>query len=272
MTEDSNILSNNELRDFLELKYEQYNRPDFIESDPIQIPHLFRKQEDIEIAAFLTSTIAWGQRQSIINNARWLMKIMDDAPFDFVINSQPSDIKLFEQFVHRTFNFNDCFYFVQSLKNIYQNHRGLKNFFEETYSKTEKIAEVLIEFRKLFFSLPVDNQHVLKHISDVSKNSAAKRLNLFLMWMVRKDNRGVHFGLWNKIDSSALKIPLDVHVGNVAREISLLARKQADWQAVTELTDNLKQFDKNDPVKYDFALFGLGIFENWKKPVKKRLM
>ena len=249
--------SSNDLHALLEDHFDRFNKPSFIETDPIQIPHRFKKNEDIEIAAFLTSTIAWGNRKSIINNAVKLMRLMDDAPHDFITNCREKDLQRFSGFVHRTFNSDDCTFFIRSLKNIYHSHGGLKLLFEDSFARTQDIRKSLISFRQKFLSFPHE-KHAQKHLSDLTKNSAAKRLNLFLMWLCRKDDRGVHFGLWD-IPASALFIPLDVHCGNVGRRLGLLTRKQNDWKAVEELTASLRLFDPHDPVKYDFALFGMGV-------------
>jgi uncharacterized protein (TIGR02757 family) len=250
-------VSASELQDILEVHFNKHNQISFIENDPIQIPHRFKKREDIEIAAFLTSTIAWGNRKSIINNAARLMNLMDWSPHDFIINSGNKDLRVFNGFVHRTFNSDDCIFFIRSLKEIYRSHGGLKMLFEDSFALTQNIRDTLISFRQTFLSIPHD-KHSQKHLSDLKKNSAAKRLNLFLMWLCRKDDHGVHFGLWN-IPSSALYIPLDVHCGNVGRSLGLLTRNQNDWKAVEELTASLRRFDPLDPVKYDFALFGMGV-------------
>lgn len=250
------------LKEFLEEKYYQYNKPEFIEIDPVVVPHSFSQAEDIEIAGFLTSIIAWGIRKTIIKNAFHLMKMMDNQPYDFIKNCGKEDLRVFEGFKHRTFNLIDTVCFIKSLKNIYQKHGGLKNIFETHYSKTKNIKETLSGFRKIFVEKDIETRS-LKHIADVEKNASAKRLNMYLRWMVRKDNRGVDFGIWNKIPASALHMPLDVHSGNVARKLGLLQRTQNDWKAVEELTFRLRDFDQDDPVKYDFALFGLGIFEHF---------
>ncbi len=250
------------LKEFLEEKYDLYNRPQFIESDPIQIPHSFSLREDIEIAGFLAATIAWGQRKSIISNSKKLMERMGNNPFDFVMNANSIQLLNLNGFVHRTFNSDDCTYFIKSLRSIYSKHNGLKHFFEESYTKNCDIRQVLADFRTLFFEIS-GNPHTGKHISDVSKGSSAKRLNMFLRWMVRSDKRGVDFGLWQHIPSSALYLPLDLHTGNVARKLGILQRKQNDWKAVDEVTSALRSLDISDPVKYDFALFGLGIFEKF---------
>ncbi len=257
------MLNNFELKEFLEEKYNLYNRPSFIESDPIQIPHQFtKKKEDIEIAAFLTSTIAWGKRSMIIKNAEKMIAFMQNNPYEFLLNEKIS-LSDVQNIGHRTFKPEDFFYFLQSLKNIYKNHGGLEEVFKKGYKTNNSVFSAIHFFRTIFFELQHE-QRTEKHIANVAKNSAAKRFNLFLMWMIRNDNRGVHFGIWNKIPVSELMIPLDVHSGNTARALGLFSRKQNDKKAVEELTRNLKEFDPSDPVKYDFALFGLGVFEGFK--------
>lgn len=251
-----------ELKNFLDEKFEKYNHPSFIDSDPVQIPHLFSGTEDIEISAFLTSTIAWGKREMIIKNATMLCEKMNFTPYDFIINAGTKDFEKFRNFKHRTFNGDDCIFFLKSLQKIYINHNGLKQIFENAYLKTGKIEDAIFQFRQLFFS-PAHPSRTEKHISDITKNSAAKRINLFLRWMIRKDKCNIDFGLWDKIPSSKLYLPLDVHAGNVSRKLGLLHRNQNDWKAVLEITEALRKFDENDPVKYDYALFGLGIFEKF---------
>ena len=247
------------LKEFLDEKYNKYNTPRFIETDPIQIPHRYTKKEDVEIAAFLTATIAWGNRKMIIRNADRIVNLLDNDPYEFVMNATDDEIESIANFVHRTFNPTDLHFFLKSLRNIYKNHNGLEAVFSK-YSGD--IPKALINFREIFFEIPFPERSS-RHISNVSKNSATKRLNMFLMWMIRWDNRGVHFGIWNKINPSALFLPLDVHTGNVGRKLGLLTRKQNDWKAVAEITGNLRKFDSIDPVKYDFALFGLGVFEKF---------
>lgn len=254
------MLSTSELKNFLEEKYDQYNRPEFIETDPISIPHLFSKKEDIEISGFLAATIAWGNRKMIVRNAGRLVELMDYSPFDFIMNFSHKDLKPFESFVHRTFNGTDCIYFLESLKNIYQNHQGLEAVFSEKTKNGGSVKDDIIRFRKVFFELPFPDR-TGKHVANPEKNSSAKRINMFLRWMVRDDKRGVDFGIWKKIRPSGLFCPLDIHSGNISRKLGLLDRKASDWKAVEELTSNLRKFDPADPVKYDFALFGLGIFE-----------
>ncbi len=253
-------MSDQEIKELLDEKYGQYNCPDFINTDPIQVPHSFSSGEDIEIAAFLTASIAWGQRKSIIKNAFRMMSFMDNKPYDFIRNASSTDLEVFTKFVHRTFNGTDCKFFIRSLQNIYKNHGGLESIFTLSYSKNRLTEDALIEFRKVFLEIDHE-QRSEKHLANILNNSAAKRLNMFLMWMVRNDGRGVHFGLWKNIEMANLFLPLDVHTGNISRKLKLLSRRQNDWKAVLEVTQKLRQFDPQDPVKYDFALFGLGIFD-----------
>jgi len=255
------IMKHNEVKEFLDTKVEQYNNPKFIESDPIQIPHRYQLKEDIEIASFLTATIAWGKRKVIIKNADRMMQLLDNSPFDFVLNHKESDLDKFDGFVHRTFNSEDFKYFIKSLKNIYLNHDGIESVFVKNVTQNS-IQPAIHEFKKIFFSL--DHQiRTEKHIGDPNKGSACKRLNMMLRWLIRDDNAGVDFGLWKSISPSVLSCPLDVHSGNVARKLGLLARKQNDAKALMELDTALHELDPVDPVKYDFALFGLGIFERF---------
>jgi len=250
-----------QLYELLEEKASFYNNPEFIEKDPISIPHLFTKKEDIEIAGFLAATLAWGQRVTIINKSRDLMTRMDNSPFDFVKNASEKEIESLSTFVHRTFQGKDCIYFIHALQQIYFQHNGLEAVFAEGYKENQSIKESISQFREIFFSF--DHLHrTLKHIPDPMKGSAAKRINMFLRWMVRNDEKGVDFGLWKSIKTSDLLCPLDLHSGNVGRKLGLLERKLNDWQAVEELTASLRLFDASDPVKYDFALFGTGINEN----------
>ena len=251
-----------ELKAYLEEKHHQYNCEGFIESDPIQIPKQFEDPRDIEIAGFLAATIAWGQRKTIISNMNKLLNQMGNTPYDFIMQVEEEDLEIFRNFKHRTFNGEDCIFFLRSLKNIYQHHNGIQSVFEETYLKTGNIKESLRAFREIFFEIPYPPR-TQKHVADITRKSSAKRLNMYLRWMVRRDDRGIDFGLWEKIPMSELYIPLDVHSGNVARKLGLLKRKQNDWQAVEELTEQLRKFDPLDPVKYDFALFGLGVFERF---------
>lgn len=250
-----------EIKSFLDFKVEEYNTPEFIETDPIRIPHRYTKKEDIEIAGFLTSTIAWGNRKSILNNSSRLMELLWNSPHDFVLNHRDKDLMALEGFVHRTFNATDLQYFLTSLKNIYLKHGGLEGIFTK-YAEKDNLQQAIHEFKKIFFELP-HLSRTEKHVSDPLKNSAAKRINMFLRWMVRRDNTGVDFGLWREIQPSQLSCPLDVHSGNTARKLGLLKRKQNDAKALTELDKALRRLDAHDPVKYDFALFGLGVFEKY---------
>lgn len=248
------------LKEFLDEKVILYNNPKFIESDPIQIPHKFSKKEDIEIAGFLTATIAWGNRKSIINNANKLMDLLDHSPHDFILNHKEEDLQRFDNFVHRTFNSVDCITFIKALQNIYNNHNGLEAVFSK--GRNENLQHSISQFKQIFFEIN-HLPRTQKHISDPLKNSAAKRINMFLRWMVRPNNTGVDFGIWKSIKPSELSCPLDVHSGNVARKLGLLSRKQNDAKALQELDKNLRLLDPIDPVKYDFALFGLGVFEKF---------
>jgi len=255
-------LSSSELKSFLDEKYDLYNRETFIETDPIQIPKAFSKKEDIEIAAFLASTMAWGQRPTIIKNAKKLMQWMDEAPHDFIMNAESSDLNIFAEFKHRTFNGEDATFFIQALQNIYKNHGGLETVFSKPTLNGGDAKDAIANFREKFFSID-HPQRTEKHVSNVLKKSSAKRMNMFLRWMVRDDKRSVDFGIWKNISPADLYLPLDVHTGRVGRKLGLLTRKQDDWPAVNEITNSLRQLDPNDPVKYDFALFGLGIFEKF---------
>jgi len=257
----SHHLSFNELNAFLDEKAALYNHPRFIETDPIQVPHQFILKEDIEIAAFLTATIAWGNRKSIIKNATKMMQFMGNTPYDFVMTHSEDQLNSLQHFVHRTFNGVDLMYFVESLKHLYEKHQGLEAAFS-LHAEKEDLQQCISTFKSLFFELP-HPKRTTKHVSDPAKGSAAKRLNMFLRWMVRKDNVGVDFGIWQRLSPSQLSCPLDVHSGNVARKLGLLQRKQNDAKALAELDHNLRQFDAEDPVKYDYALFGLGVFEKF---------
>lgn len=250
-----------ELKIFLDEKVEQYNHPRFLEDDPLQVPHRFSKKEDIEISGFLTATIAWGNRKSIINNASKLMELLDNAPYNFVLNHTQNDLEKLTPFVHRTFNGLDLDYFINSLKNIYENHDGLETVFSKNQEKNT-LQPAISKFKEVFFELP-HLPRTTKHISDPNKGSAAKRINMFLRWMVRDSNTGVDFGLWKSLKPAHLSCPLDVHSGNVARKLKLLKRKQNDAKALLELDKKLRKLDPTDPVKYDFALFGLGVFEKF---------
>ncbi|MCO4813267.1 MAG: TIGR02757 family protein [Flavobacteriales bacterium] len=247
-----------ELKEYLDFKSIQYNTKDFIESDPIQIPHRFSKKEDVEIIAFLVSTIAWGKRSMIIKSSERLLEIMQHSPFDFIINYEENKNL---DFVHRTFNGIDLDFFFRSLKNIYEKG-GLELAFSKN-SEIEGIKGRIVNFRELFLETAHEKRSE-KHISNPIKNSATKRINMFLRWMVRDDKTGVDFGIWKSISTSDLFLPLDVHTSRISRELGLLQRKQDDWKALEELMQKLREMDANDPVKYDFALFGIGVFENDK--------
>ncbi len=259
MSESTKI--NADLHEFLDLKVAEYNRPVFLTSDPIQIPHKFTLKQDIEISGFLTATIAWGNRKSIINNATILMDLMDQAPYQFVMGHTDEDLRSLEAYVHRTFNGSDLQYFIPALKHLYTNHHGMEAVFSK-HAQKNTLQPAITKFKESFFELPHE-QRTKKHISDPGKGSAAKRINMFLRWMVRDASTGVDFGIWKSLRPSQLSCPLDVHSGNVARKLGLLTRKQNDAKAVAELDANLRLLDPNDPVKYDFALFGLGVFEKF---------
>ncbi|MGB6269097.1 MAG: TIGR02757 family protein [Olleya sp.] len=254
-------MNKKDLKDFLDAKVELYNTPHFIESDPIQIPHLFSKKEDIEIAGFLSATIAWGNRKSIINNSHKMMQLLDQSPFDFVMQHQESDLEKLEPFVHRTFNGIDFITFIKGLQHIYINHNGLEAVFAK-HAQKNSLQAAIHYFKSAFFEIE-HLQRTHKHISDPFKNSAAKRINMFLRWMVRPNNTNVDLGVWKSLSPAQLSCPLDVHSGNVARKLGLLKRKQNDGKALAELDKSLRQLDPKDPVKYDFALFGLGVFEKF---------
>jgi len=256
------FMNHQQLKDLLEERYRHYNQPGFIASDPVQVPHLFTDKKDIEIAGFLTAVIAWGQRKTIITNAKRLMELMDNAPGDFILHAKGKDMQKFEGFVHRTFNSDDILYFIHALQNIYTHDESLGAFFSKNYHHGLSLKSSIIAFRKVFFDLP-HLKRTEKHFANIEKKASAKRINMFLRWMVRKDDRGVDFGIWD-IPMSALYIPLDVHSGRVARQLGLLSREQDNWPAVEELTAKLRVFDPYDPVKYDYALFGMGAFEKQK--------
>lgn len=255
------ILPGDELKDFLEDKVERYNTPEFIASDPISIPHRFRLKEDIEISGFLAATIAWGNRKSIIKNANRMMELMGHSPYDFVMQHRESDLEPLQGFVHRTFNGSDFVGFIRGLRHIYSQCGGLEAVFFQS-KEPESLQPAISHFKKVFFEASLPDR-TRKHISDPLRGSSAKRINMFLRWMVRQDSKGVDFGIWSSIPSSALSCPLDIHSGNVARKLGLLQRKQNDAKAVTELDSRLRSMDPIDPVKYDFALFGLGVFEKF---------
>lgn len=245
------------LKEFLDKQVEKYNCSTFIESDPISIPHRYTNKEDIEISGFLAATIAWGNRKMILRNANRMMSFMDDSPGDFILNHSQGDLKRITGAIHRTFNSDDFIYFIKALKHIYTEKNGIECIFNR-YKTPDSLQSAIHEFRNIFFELPHESR-TLKHVSDPFKGSAAKKINMYLRWMVRNDNKGVDFGLWKSISPSILSCPLDVHSGRIAREFGLLSRKQNDAKAVTELDNVLRQFDRDDPAKYDFALFGTGV-------------
>ncbi len=244
--------------ELLEALHDRFNREEFIEADPISIPHRYTARADREIAGFLASTIAWGNRKAIVKSAHRMMEYMDDAPYDFVMNASTEELTRLESYVHRTFNGLDFRDFVLCLRGIYSRHGGIGEFFEREYDEHQSMALALSAFRREFFTSE-HQQRCEKHLSSIDKGAACKRTNMYIRWMVRRDSRGVDFGEWRKIPSSAIYMPLDVHSSNVARALGLLTRKQNDWRAVEELTTHLREFDASDPVKYDFALFGAGI-------------
>ncbi len=245
------------VKQLLEQKLDVYYNDAFIADDPLQIPHRFNQKEDVEISALLTATIAWGQRITIIKSAKNMMSLMDDAPHDFILNHKSSDLAVMDRFVHRTFNAADLKFFITGLKHIYTQHGGLENVFN-TFGTEPFLHKSIHHFRECMFEVPHQKSSE-KHISNPLNKSAAKRLHMFLRWMVRRCDRGVDFGLWTSIKPSQLSCPLDVHTGNVARRLGLIKRKANDIGALNELDQALRQYDKDDPVKYDFALFGLGV-------------
>jgi uncharacterized protein (TIGR02757 family) len=250
----------NDLKKFLDSKVAFYNQPAFVETDPIFVPHRFSDKEDIEISAFLVATIAWGNRKSIVSNGLRLMEMMDQRPGDFVRNFTEADLAPMETFVHRTFNSTDLLTFLYALRHIYLEHGGMEPAFSQGTLAGGSLREGIIHFRELFFQTP-HLPRTRKHVSNPADGSAAKRINMFLRWMIRNDGCGVDFGLWKSFDPAQLFCPLDVHSGRVARKLGLLQRKQNDWKAVEELTANLRRLDPVDPIRYDFALFGMGVFE-----------
>ncbi len=256
------------LKEFLDKKVEEYNQPTFIKDDPICIPHLFTKKQDIEIAGFFAAIFAWGNRTTIINKSKELMQLMYNAPHDFCINHHSSDLKNLMKFKHRTFNTTDLLYFIEFFKCHYTNNKSLESAFfnDQTSNNRPKVSPLggdlegaLNSFHHYFFSLPDIPLRTKKHIASPKKNATCKRLNMFLRWMVRKDDKGVDFGLWKKISPAQLICPVDVHVARVSRHFKLLESTALNWQAALELTNNLRKLDAADPVKYDFALFGLGV-------------
>lgn len=251
-------MESQELKDFLNQKAELYNRSDFIEMDPIRVPHRYSQKEDIEISGFLTATISWGNRKMIIRNAERLMDMMGNSPYDFVMESKAEHI---DEFVHRTFNLEDLHFFLRSLRNLYERHGGPEGIFAKHATK-DSLQPAIHHFKRVFFEIE-HPQRTTKHVSDPMRGSAAKRINMFLRWMVRKDPKGVDLGIWKSLSPSLLSCPLDVHTGRVARKLNLMTRKANDARSLQELDQSLRAFDPEDPVRYDFALFGLGVFEGF---------
>lgn len=252
------------LSDFLNAKVEEFNRPSFIAADPISVPHRFTKKQDIEISAFFAAIFAWGNRKTIINKTNELMRLMDDSPYNFCLEYSASKMRRLSGFKHRTFNETDLYYCIEFFHHHYSKYNSLETAFSKWMDKKdENIENALKGFHDYFFSIPGAPERTRKHIATPARSSTCKRLNMFLRWMVRKDKEGVDFGIWNKINSTQLICPVDVHVARVARRLELINRKQTDWQTAMELTSVLKELDPADPAKYDFALFGLGVIENY---------
>ena len=251
-------LSREELRDLLEHLHDQYNRPEFIENDPISVPHSFTLRDDREVAGLLASTIAWGNRKAIVKSAHRMMQYMDNAPADFVRNASEGELARLGSYVHRTFNGEDFKDFVRGVRGMFERFGGIGEFVESRYEATGSMAQVLSDFRREFFACN-HNSHCEKHLSSIDKGAACKRLNMYFRWFVRRDERGVDFGEWRKVPMSALYLPLDVHTGNMGRALGLLTRRQSDWKATVEITESLREFDAEDPVRFDFSLFGAGI-------------
>lgn len=251
-------------KETLDYYYEKYHQPFFIEDDPISIPHLFSKKQDIEIMGFFASILAWGQRKTIIRNCKRLIELMDSSPYDFILNHKDKDLIPMESFVHRTFNSTDLLGLIAFFKFHYQNNESLESAFVQThYGRETNVTDALINFHQYVVSLETTADRTKKHIATPIRKSTCKRLNMFLRWMVRKDDKGIDFGIWNQVTPAQLLCPLDVHVDRNARKLGLIERKQTDWLTVLELTENLKRFDDLDPVKYDFALFGMGAMKGF---------
>lgn len=255
------MLPAKELKAFLDEKAAQYNNPEFITSDPVQIIHRYNQKEDIEISGFLTATIAWGNRKSIINNANRMMDLLGNSPYDFIMSHREEQLERFDGFVHRTYNAEDLKHFIRALKHLYETYGGMEAIFAE-HHEAPRLQEAISDFRSRFFEIPHEKR-TEKHVSDPLKGSSAKRINMFLRWMVRRDQKGVDVGIWERISPAQLSCPLDVHSGKVARKLGLLNRKQNDAKALAELDNALRKLDPADPVRYDFALFGLGVFEKF---------
>ena len=250
--------SHEQMFDLLETLHDKYNREEFIEADPISIPHSFTDNRDREIAGFFAATIAWGNRKAIVRSARRMMECMDFAPYDFITNATDADIEPLRSYVYRTFNGDDFVDFVRAAQSVCRRYGTFGELFESSFERHGDMAAVLSHVRREFFATE-HNYRCEKHFSSIDKGAACKRLNMYLRWFVRRDNRGVDFGSWNRIPMSALYLPLDVHSGNVSRELGLLSRRQNDWKATVEVTKTLRKFSADDPVRYDFALFGAGV-------------
>lgn len=246
------------LKDFLDRKVDEYNQPSFVPADPVCIPHLFTKKQDIEIAGFFAAIFAWGNRTTIIQKSKQLMQLMDMAPHQFVTQHKEKDLKKLLSFKHRTFNTTDLLYFLHFLQHHYSKNDSLEAAF-----KGKQVEQALDYFYTYFFSLEDAPARTHKHIASPAKHSTCKRLNMYLRWMVRKDDRGVDFGIWKNISPAQLICPIDVHVARVAKRFELIERNQVDWQTALELTNFLRKMDATDPARYDFALFGLGVMEKF---------
>ncbi|MCR5695879.1 MAG: TIGR02757 family protein [Marinilabiliaceae bacterium] len=257
-------MNDSELKELLDAKAYQYESPAFIAADPISIPHRYSRKEDIEISGFLAATIAWGNRKAIVKNAEAMMLLLNDMPYEFVTEATESDLAQLQSFVYRTFQQDDLAGMVRGLRDIYANHGGLENVL--TPRNGETVGDAFARFRRLM--LPHLSERTYKHIANYESGAACKRLNMYLRWMVRSARGGVDFGLWHGIKPSQLMLPLDVHTAQVGRQFGLLQRKQNDWRAVEEITARLRSFDPNDPIRYDFALFGLGIFDGLGKGIE----
>lgn len=257
-----NGMSAGDIKLFLDEKYLQYNNKSFILTDPVSVPHGFSEQRDREISGFLTAAIAWGRRDLILRSCKNMLELMGNMPYEFITEAGDNEFERMASFVHRTFNGSDFVYFIRALRHIYMNYNTMEDVIVEGMQTGGSLRQGIAHLRSVFFSLPHASRNE-KHFADIMGGAAGKRLNMFLRWMVRDDNMGVDFGIWKRIDPSCLFIPLDLHSGNTARSLGLLTRKMNDWKAVEELTDLLREFDPADPVKYDFALFGLGVFEGF---------
>lgn len=250
-----------ELKRFLDSKVAFYNKAAFIAQDPICIPHSFTVRQDIEISGLFAATLAWGNRTTIINSCRKIMLWMDNEPYDFICNHKETDLKAFMHFAHRTFNTTDLLYFISFLQYHYAHYSSLEDAFapEKKYREADT-EKALVHFHNYFFSIE-HPERTKKHVATPVRNSACKRLNMYLRWMVRTDNCGVDFGLWKKISSKQLVCPLDVHVARVAARLGLIPDIKSNWKNAVLLTNQLRLMNDADPAVYDYALFGLGAEE-----------